>query len=121
MFDLGVSDEDTKKYIASNFGIFDVTKITYALQDRAGTSYDMMGDAANGRTETIDKVEKDMFPAEAQGDMPNLQYIARLQNGQKIKGRIPILVDGKPEKNRNKYSKKAARMIKKANQVKKAA
>ncbi|MCZ2798928.1 conjugative transfer system coupling protein TraD [Vibrio alginolyticus] len=121
MFALRVSDKVTKEFIASNFGTVDVTKITYALQDRAGTTDDMMGDAANGRTETIDKVEKDMFPAEAQGDMPNLQYIARLQNGQKIKGRVPILVDGKPEKSRNKYTKKAARMMKKANKLRKAA
>lgn len=112
MFALRVSDKVTKEYIASNFGTVDVTKITYALQDKAGTTESLMGDASNGRTETMDKVEKDMFPAEAQGDLPNLQYIARLQNGQKIKGRIPILVNGKPKKEKNKLSKKAMKIIK---------
>jgi len=122
MFALRVSDDTTKKYIAGNFGTVDVPKVTVAIQDKAGSDDHILGDGNNGRTETMDKVEKEMFPAEAQGDLPNLQYIARLQNGQKIKGRIPILINGNPKKlKQNKHLVRATKLMNKARKSGRAA
>ncbi|NMT51216.1 hypothetical protein HKA96_03895 [Vibrio parahaemolyticus] len=35
--------------------------------------------------------EGDMFPPQLLGQLPNLEYIAKLSGGRVIKGRIPIL------------------------------
>lgn len=98
LFALRVTDPQTKEFVASNFGMIDVDSLSYAKGDRAGGSSQLFGDAATTYTETISKEQKEMFPSTAQGDMPNLQCIARMQNGKKYKLRIPILTNTPPKK-----------------------
>jgi conjugal transfer pilus assembly protein TraD len=92
LFALRVGDDATQKYVSENFGEVDAKKITYAKQDR-DSGANIMSEHSSGYSETLDKESKLMFPPQAVGDIPNLQYIARTQSGKKIKGRIPILLD----------------------------
>lgn len=41
--------------------------------------------------ERLMEEEGDMFPPQLLGQLPNLEYIAKLSGGRVIKGRIPIL------------------------------
>lgn len=93
MFALRVTDPDTKMWVSDQFSTIDVDTYSIAKQDRSGASMSIVEDMAIGHTETISKESKDLFPASAQGNLPNLQYMARMQSGQKLKGRIPIMTE----------------------------
>lgn len=93
LFALRVADIKTKEYIASNFDEVNVQSIGYAKGDRAGGSSSLIGDAATTFTETISQEKVVSFPPGAQGNMPTLQCIARMQDGKKYKLRIPILIE----------------------------
>lgn len=95
MFALRVSDPDTKLWVSEQFSTIDVDTYSIAKQDRSGASMSIVEDMAIGHTETITKATKDLFPPSAQGNLPNLQYMARMQTGQKLKGRIPIMTEDK--------------------------
>ncbi|KJG37623.1 hypothetical protein UA32_11680 [Photobacterium angustum] len=98
LFALRVTDPITKEYVSSNFGMVDVDQYSYARGDRAGGSSELFGDAATTYTETIGREQRESFPGTAQSEMPNLQCMARLANGNKYKLRIPILTKDKPKK-----------------------
>lgn len=98
MFALRVTDPITKDYVASNFGKVNVEQYGYARGDRAGGSSELFGDAATTYTESVSQTEVDMFPGTAQSELPNLQCMARLANGNKYKLRIPILTSEKPKR-----------------------
>ncbi|MUJ20387.1 conjugative transfer system coupling protein TraD [Aliivibrio fischeri] len=91
MFALRVSDEATQKWVSANFGSIDVDTYSYQRSNRSSSSDSLIDDQSGGFAETFAKSEKELFPPVALGNMPNLQYIARMQSGMKIKGRIPIL------------------------------
>ncbi|CAH1598864.1 conjugative transfer system coupling protein TraD [Vibrio parahaemolyticus] len=93
MFALRVADTKTKEYIASNFDEVNIQTISYAKGDRAGGSSSLIGDAATTFTENIGTEKVIAFPPGAQGNMPTLQCIARMQDGKKYKLRIPILLE----------------------------
>ena len=98
MFALRVSDIKTKEFISSNFDEVNVQTHSYAKSDRAGGSSSILGEAATGFTESISHERVSVFPVGAQGNMPTLQCIARMQDGKKYKLRIPILTKTKKKK-----------------------
>lgn len=96
LFALRVSDKPTKDYVASNFDEASIDQYSYTKSDRAGG--DSLLDSAAGFTESLGKETKEVFPPGALSNMPNLQCIARMQNGKKYKLRIPILTNAVKKK-----------------------
>ncbi|MCQ1058404.1 conjugative transfer system coupling protein TraD [Photobacterium sp. ZSDE20] len=93
MFALRVSDSITQTWVSENFGTADMDSVSYMRNNRTGASDDMVDEHAAGFAETMSKTERPLFPPSALGNMPNLQYVARMQSGVKIKGRIPLLTE----------------------------
>ena len=84
------TDPATQEYVSTQFSKASVTQ----QQVRSGTARNMsesMLTFSAGHQETLMKTREDSFPPTLLGDLPNLQYIARLANGKKLKMRLPVL------------------------------
>ena len=50
--------------------------------------------------ERLMKTRENSFPEELLGQLPILQYVARLADGRRLKMRLPILTNDEPEQSR---------------------
>lgn len=90
LFCLRVNDNITQEYATENFGEANIRNVGYSMNSGVSTGGNL-GDFAGGLKEELTQTKEKIFPASMLGDLPNLQYIARLADGRKIKGRIPFL------------------------------
>ncbi len=84
------TDPATQEYVSSQFAKASVAQ----QQVRTGTSRDTDKSTlafSTGYQETLMKTREDAFPPSLLGDLPKLQYVARLADGKKLKMRLPII------------------------------
>jgi len=87
---LRCTDTVTQEYASSNFGETFLKSVSHQLGGGGNTSGDL-SEQSGSFGEKLSDVKECIFNPFLLGELPNLQYIARLQNGKKIKGRIPFL------------------------------
>ena len=86
---LRVMDAETQQYITDNLP---KTRLQYIMQTQGMSSNSASPALFTGNHgERLMEEEGDMFPPQLLGQLPNLEYIAKLSGGRVIKGRIPIL------------------------------
>ena len=86
------TDPATQEYVAAQFAKASVAQ----QQIRSGTFTDTKSsvlDFSSGYQETLMKTREDAFPPTLLGDLPKLQYVARLADGKRLKMRLPILLN----------------------------
>ncbi|MBB1388353.1 conjugative transfer system coupling protein TraD [Shewanella sp. SG44-6] len=89
-FSLKVTDIQTQEYVAKQFSQTNISDVgvQYSIQSATGQA---LSEFSGGYKENITKTREDMFPTSLIGDLPKLQYVARLSNGQKLKCKLPII------------------------------
>ncbi|POB18013.1 conjugal transfer protein [Vibrio vulnificus] len=86
---LRVMDAETQQYITDNMP---KTRLQYIMQTQGMSSNsDSPALFTGNHGERLMEEEGDMFPPQLLGQLPNLEYVAKLSGGRVIKGRIPIL------------------------------
>ena len=86
------TDPATQEYVAAQFAKASVAQ----QQVRTGTFTDTKSsvlDFSSGYQETLMKTREDAFPPTLLGDLPILQYVARLADGKRLKMRLPIILN----------------------------
>lgn len=86
---LRVMETETQQYITENLP---KTRLKYIMQTQGMSSNSdnpMLFTGNHG--ERLMEEEGDMFPPQLLGQLPNLEYIAKLSGGRLVKGRLPIL------------------------------
>lgn len=91
------TDPATQEYVAAQFSKTSVTQIQVQSQSGASSS-DSLFSFTSTHGERAQKTFEDSFPQQLMGDLPKLQYIARLADGRKLKMRLPIIINKTPEK-----------------------
>lgn len=91
-FSMKVTDTKTQEYVSAQFNKTNISTVgvQYSIQSATGQG---LTEFSGGYKENITKSREEMFPPSLIGDLPKLQYIARLSNGQKLKCKLPI-IDG---------------------------
>jgi conjugal transfer pilus assembly protein TraD len=89
-FSMKVTDVQTQEYVAKQFSQTNISDVgvQYSIQSATGQA---LSEFSGGYKENITKTREDMFPTSLIGDLPKLQYVARLSNGQKLKCKLPII------------------------------
>jgi len=89
-FSMKVTDIQTQEYVSKQFGQTNISDVgvQYSIQSGTGQA---ISEFSGGYKENITKTREDMFPITLIGDLPKLQYVARLSNGQKLKCKLPII------------------------------
>lgn len=90
---LRVIDAETQEYIVKGLP---PTRVSYVMRTQ-GQGTDPKEPILHGgnQGERLMEEEFDLFPAPLLGQLPNLEYIARISGGRLLKGRLPILVEKK--------------------------
>jgi conjugal transfer pilus assembly protein TraD len=84
-----VMDTETQTYITDNLP---PTRLRYILQNQGMSSQSDNPVLFSGNHgERLMEEEGDLFPPALLGQLPNLEYIAKLSGGRIVKGRLPIL------------------------------
>lgn len=89
-FSLRVNDSSTQEYAAQQFGEVPITSQQITVAQSSGNTDDIT-DFGSGYSERMTKTMDKAFGETLLGSLPKLQYVARLADGRKIKGRIPIV------------------------------
>lgn len=91
-FSMKVTDVQTQEYVSKQFGQTNISDVgvQYSIQSGTGQA---LSEFSGGYKENITKTREDMFPISLLGDLPKLQYVARLANGLKLKCKLPIIKD----------------------------
>ncbi|MBO2656149.1 conjugative transfer system coupling protein TraD [Shewanella algae] len=89
-FSMKVTDYKTQEYVSRQFSKTNIRDVgvQYAIQSATGQG---LTEFSGGYKENVTKSREDMFPPALLGDLPKLQYVARLANGQKLKCKLPII------------------------------
>lgn len=92
---LRIVDNETQLYMTENLP---KTRIKYVMRTQ-GQNTDSENPIMHGgnQGERLMEEEVDLFPGPLMGMMPNLEYLAKISGGYIMKGRLPILVNKKPE------------------------
>lgn len=86
------TDPRTQEYVAKQFSTSSITQSQ--LQTASGSSTDSsLLDYSSSTGERTMKTREDMFPEELLGQLPVLQYVARLADGRRLKMKLDILVN----------------------------
>ena len=86
---LRVLDSETQKYIVDGLP---KTRVRYVLQSQSNSlSADEPTMFSGGSDQRLMEEEADLFPAPLLGNLPNLEFVAKLSGGRLWKGRVPIL------------------------------
>lgn len=90
---LRVVDAETQEYIVKGLP---KTRVKYVMRTQ-GQNTDSNEPILHGgnQGERLMDEEFDLFPAPLLGQLPDLEYVAKISGGRFIKGRLPILVDKK--------------------------
>lgn len=90
------TDPKTQEYVAAQFSKTAITKVQNQSASGASSSESIFSfNSMHG--ERSAKEMDESFPMGLMGDLPKLQYIARLADGRKLKMRLPIVINSKPE------------------------
>ena len=92
---LRTKDRATQEFVAESFG-----KTYIAATEAALTTSSHTGPAAAfaaGVTRRMTSTRDDIIPTDVLGKLSNAEFFASLAGGRLVKGRIPILIDDKPE------------------------
>jgi conjugal transfer pilus assembly protein TraD len=90
------TDPVTQEYVALQFSKTSIAQVQAQSGTGNSTSESMLA-FSSSYGERLMKTREDMFPQELLGQLPILQYVARLADGRRLKMRLPILVnDDKP-------------------------
>ncbi|MCE2597299.1 conjugative transfer system coupling protein TraD [Motilimonas cestriensis] len=85
-----VNDVTTKEAVSSNFGETNIKSTTISSQSQSSSATGLT-EYSSGYGERVEKNREATFPQELLGDLPKLQFIARLSDGRKIKGRLGVI------------------------------
>lgn len=89
LISLRVTDAETQKYICDSLP---TTRVKYVMQTQGTNSANDTGEAHSGNIgERLMEEEVEMIPPQILGQLPDLEFFARLVDGRLLKGRIPIL------------------------------
>jgi conjugal transfer pilus assembly protein TraD len=86
------TDPRTQEYATAQFSKASVSSNQVRTGTFTDTASSLMAFSA-GFQETLTKEREDAFPANLFGDLPILQYVARLADGKRLKMRLPIIID----------------------------
>lgn len=86
------TDPKTQEYVALQFSKTSIAQVQAQSGSGSSTS-DSMLSFSSSFGERLMKTREDMFPQELLGQLPILQYVARLADGRKMKMRLPILLN----------------------------
>jgi conjugal transfer pilus assembly protein TraD len=86
------TDPITQEYVSSQFAQASVAQQQVRTGTQRDTSQSSLSFSA-GYQETLMKTREDMFPPALLGDLPILQYVARLADGKKLKMKLPIIIN----------------------------
>ena len=89
LISLRCTDPDTQEYIVKNLP---KTRLAYVMRTQGtntegGNPFNHTGNVG----ERLMEEEGDLFPPQLLGELPNLEYVAKLSGGRLVKGAIPIL------------------------------
>lgn len=86
---LRVTDAETQEYICNSLP---KTRVKYVMQTQGTNSASSSGDAHSGNIgERLMEEEVDLISPAILGQLPDLEFFARLVDGRLMKGRLPIL------------------------------
>jgi conjugal transfer pilus assembly protein TraD len=86
------TDTVTQEYVAAQFSKSAVTQVQVQSMSSASTGESLFNFQSSSG-ERAQKTMEDSFPPTLMGDLPKLQYIARLADGRKLKMRLPIFIN----------------------------
>ena len=86
------TDPITQEYVALQFSKTSIAQVQAQSGSGTSTSESMLA-FSSSYGERLMKTREDMFPQELLGQLPILQYVARLADGRKLKMRLPILIN----------------------------
>lgn len=86
------TDPITQEYVSSQFAKASISQQQVRTGTQRDTSSSTFGFSA-GYQETLMKTREEMFPPSLLGDLPILQYVARLADGKKLKMRLPVILN----------------------------
>lgn len=86
------TDPVTQEYVASQFSTTSIAQVQAQAGSGSSTSDSMLA-YSSSYGERLMKTREDMFPQELLGQMPILQYVARLADGRKLKMRLDVLIN----------------------------
>jgi conjugal transfer pilus assembly protein TraD len=86
------TDPRTQEYATAQFAKASVSSNQVRTGTFTDTTSSLMSFSA-GFQETLTKTREDAFPPSLFGDLPILQYVARLADGKRLKMRLPIIID----------------------------
>lgn len=86
------TDPKTQEYIASQFSKTSIKQVQKQQQSGVSTGKSIFEFSSSDGARTQISSE-DSFPQQLMGDLPKLQYIARLADGRKLKMRLPIVLN----------------------------
>ncbi|MBD1389486.1 conjugative transfer system coupling protein TraD [Neiella sp. HB171785] len=90
-FSMRVNDDRTQQYVSDNFGEAQVLNQQITVSHGSSTANDI-GAFSGGYSERLNRMQMPAFPKVLLGMLPNLQYVARLADGRRLKGRIPFIL-----------------------------
>lgn len=86
------TDPITQEYVAAQFSMTSIAQVQAQSGSGSSTS-DSMLSYSSSYGERLMKTREDMFPQELLGQLPILQYVARLADGRKLKMRLDVLIN----------------------------
>ena len=90
------TDPTTQEYVSTQFSKNSIAQVQMQSNSSGSTGTSML-DFSNSVGERLMKTRENTFPEELLGQLPILQYVARLADGRKLKMRLPVLInDDKP-------------------------
>lgn len=86
------TDPTTQEYVTAQFSKASISQLQMHSSTSGSTSTSML-DFESSRGERLMKTRESTFPEELLGQLPILQYVARLADGRKLKMRLPVLIN----------------------------
>lgn len=86
------TDPITQEYVASQFSMTSIAQVQAQSGSGSSTS-DSMLSYSSSYGERLMKTREETFPQELLGQLPILQYVARLADGRKLKMRLDVLIN----------------------------
>ena len=93
------TDPATKEYVSEQFSKTSVSQVQSQVGTGSSTGHSML-DFSSSYGERLMKTRENAFPEELLGQLPILQYVARLADGRRLKMRLPILLNDEPTTSR---------------------
>ena len=86
------TDPTTQEYVAEQFSKTSITQVQVQRQSGVSTGESLFNFSSTEGARAQQTSEYS-FPPQLLGDLPKLQYIARMADGRKLKMRLPIVTN----------------------------